>query len=648
MTVNISILAGAGAQFFDDNGDPLSGGKLFTYDAGTTTPKATFTTDAGNVQHTNPIILDSAGRIPSGGEVWLTKDTFYKFILKTSNDVVLFTADNVPSSQTTSLPASSVSYVPSPPLTGNTVQAALSEVFPKLAASSGSSRVGFIQAGTGAVATTTEAKLRSFISLSDFGAVQNGTTDDVTAVNNAIAAANAANVSLVLAQKNALFFTSTTIPNSISLGNPADLSQGRNIIANGNFHTWQRVDVRQLAPPVFNVLPPTFGNPATYSGTSGLPVTSADLWTARLFGLYGTCVLTRSNLTPPEASVSPGSQFKMNWSTVAVPPPAATNKTITAITSPTSASVTVTVPSHGLSNGDYTYIKNNTYVAGVGTLNGTYQVSGVTTDTFNITVTPDPSFTNFTQLGIITNDPFFETFKHVYDPSVPLWIRDGTGSFVLQYRAPDVRYDDGYYTVRVRMRRNSGTPIIRVRLFYDFGSGGTPTTTTSTVALLMQPSTTDIVDYIACVKIPSIAGATFGTNLDTGYLAVSLDADPTTFNVDVFSVSVRAGIAAVPNDNWPQYEALPYLQQFYQGVYVGTITPVTSGRFYGASHSFNPPMRGTPDVARVRNVTLTNFNNPFVDIGPSNEGFVVAGEANATANVGRYASVFEAAYDIPT
>ena len=43
MTVNLSPFANPGAQFFDDNGDPLSGGKIFTYAAGTTTPKATST-----------------------------------------------------------------------------------------------------------------------------------------------------------------------------------------------------------------------------------------------------------------------------------------------------------------------------------------------------------------------------------------------------------------------------------------------------------------------------------------------------------------------------------------------------------------------------------------------------------------------------
>lgn len=95
MSVSLSPIAGAGWQFFDNNGVPLSGGKLYTYEAGTTTPKVTYTTSSGGTAHTNPIVLDSAGRVPGGNEVWLTDGQSYKFILKTSADVQLWSADNV-------------------------------------------------------------------------------------------------------------------------------------------------------------------------------------------------------------------------------------------------------------------------------------------------------------------------------------------------------------------------------------------------------------------------------------------------------------------------------------------------------------------------------------------------------------------------
>ena len=94
MAVNISPLGGAAAQFFDNNGVILSGGKLHTYAAGTTTPAATYTSSSGGTAHTNPIILDSAGRVPSG-EIWLTGTTQYKFVLKTSADVLIATYDNI-------------------------------------------------------------------------------------------------------------------------------------------------------------------------------------------------------------------------------------------------------------------------------------------------------------------------------------------------------------------------------------------------------------------------------------------------------------------------------------------------------------------------------------------------------------------------
>ena len=95
MAVNLSPVGGAAAQFFTNNGTPLAGGKLFTYLAGTTTPVPSYTTSAGNVNHTNPIILDSAGRVPSGGEIWLADVLSYKFVLKDSTDVTIATYDNL-------------------------------------------------------------------------------------------------------------------------------------------------------------------------------------------------------------------------------------------------------------------------------------------------------------------------------------------------------------------------------------------------------------------------------------------------------------------------------------------------------------------------------------------------------------------------
>lgn len=95
--VSLSVFGGVGAQFFDNNGVPLSGGKIYTYEAGTSTPLATYTSSSGNTAHTNPIVLDSGGRVPNGGEIWNALQ-LYKFVLKTSTDVTIATYDNVGSS----------------------------------------------------------------------------------------------------------------------------------------------------------------------------------------------------------------------------------------------------------------------------------------------------------------------------------------------------------------------------------------------------------------------------------------------------------------------------------------------------------------------------------------------------------------------
>ena len=92
MAFNLSPLGGAGWQFFDNSGVPLAGGLLYSYEAGTTTPAATYTTSAGNIAHTNPIVLDAAGRPPQ--EIWLANQ-LYKLVLKTSAGVLLWTMDNI-------------------------------------------------------------------------------------------------------------------------------------------------------------------------------------------------------------------------------------------------------------------------------------------------------------------------------------------------------------------------------------------------------------------------------------------------------------------------------------------------------------------------------------------------------------------------
>lgn len=70
-------------QWIDANGNPLSGAKLFTYSAGTSTKKTTYTDDTGGVANSNPIVLNSAGQCPSG--VYGSAGA-YKLVLAPSTD----------------------------------------------------------------------------------------------------------------------------------------------------------------------------------------------------------------------------------------------------------------------------------------------------------------------------------------------------------------------------------------------------------------------------------------------------------------------------------------------------------------------------------------------------------------------------------
>ena len=79
-------------QFLDNDGNPISAGKLYTYASGGSTPVQTFTDSNLGTPNANPVILDSAGR----AAVFLSSSS-YKFVLHTSSDVLVYTRDNVQS-----------------------------------------------------------------------------------------------------------------------------------------------------------------------------------------------------------------------------------------------------------------------------------------------------------------------------------------------------------------------------------------------------------------------------------------------------------------------------------------------------------------------------------------------------------------------
>lgn len=170
MAVNLSFIGGAGWQFFDDSGNPLSGGKIYTYAAGTTTPQTTYTSRSGTTPNTNPIVLDAAGRTPE--QIWSTEGLLYKYVVKTSTDVLIRSWDNIGGSVVASNLAQDLAST-----TDN---------------AKGDALIGFKQSNssgfaTNAVARTVNTKLQEIVSVKDFGAVGDGIVDDFLAINRAAA-----------------------------------------------------------------------------------------------------------------------------------------------------------------------------------------------------------------------------------------------------------------------------------------------------------------------------------------------------------------------------------------------------------------------------------------------------------------------------
>ena len=145
---------------FQSNGIPIVDGTLETYISGSTTSATTWQDAAQSIANTNPIVLDSRGECV----LWLDPLVVYKFVLKSKTGVTLWTVSDITG-----------------PLAGSFAV--------NLAAGNGATLVGFLQAGTGAIARTAQAKMRERVSVDDFGAVGDGTTNDQVAIQ---AAANAA------------------------------------------------------------------------------------------------------------------------------------------------------------------------------------------------------------------------------------------------------------------------------------------------------------------------------------------------------------------------------------------------------------------------------------------------------------------------
>ncbi|WNG69279.1 hypothetical protein [Cupriavidus gilardii] len=92
--MTLSLLQEPVMSFEDFNGRPLSGGKLYTYAAGTLTPKATFQDQAGSIPNSNPITLNARG------EATVYGSGNYRMILKDSKGNTVWDRDNIESIDT--------------------------------------------------------------------------------------------------------------------------------------------------------------------------------------------------------------------------------------------------------------------------------------------------------------------------------------------------------------------------------------------------------------------------------------------------------------------------------------------------------------------------------------------------------------------
>lgn len=76
----MAVSIAAFPQFLDSNGKPLSGGLVWSYAAGTTTPLTTYTSREGDIANSNPVVLDADGR----ASIWLSANVAYKLVLESA------------------------------------------------------------------------------------------------------------------------------------------------------------------------------------------------------------------------------------------------------------------------------------------------------------------------------------------------------------------------------------------------------------------------------------------------------------------------------------------------------------------------------------------------------------------------------------
>lgn len=243
LAMTATILPNAKSQFIDSNGKPLAGGTVYFYIPNTSTPKATWQDPAQTILNTQPIVLDASGQALIWGSgvyrqvvfdqfnnlIWdqITEDANAGLTGNLVDDIFVAGTDFVPGTTTqltltagagtiantwiffdgtyqadstiTSLNGTTLTFNSPIPVGVTTVtvkigmtvavgipaNGSVTDATVATGANIDSSKLSFLQAGAAAVRRTVQSKLRDVVSVKDFGAKGDGSTDDTASMQAA-------------------------------------------------------------------------------------------------------------------------------------------------------------------------------------------------------------------------------------------------------------------------------------------------------------------------------------------------------------------------------------------------------------------------------------------------------------------------------
>lgn len=160
------VLANGRQYYTNADGTPLVGGKVWTYDSGTNTPRVTYSDAAGTTPNTNPVILDARG------EATIFWSGTYRVRLLDPNDNVIWDVSGL-----TTIPEGG---------SASDLEARLASI---TNVNLGAAMVGYKLNAVGSVGRLLNLKLAEWVSVNDFGADPTGVLDSTAAFAAALAAA---------------------------------------------------------------------------------------------------------------------------------------------------------------------------------------------------------------------------------------------------------------------------------------------------------------------------------------------------------------------------------------------------------------------------------------------------------------------------